>query len=114
LNVNLNVLGKPWAMGNLRLSTTQNLNKEKIIADQGMPNTHVRRQFMDAFDQLAHIFLWYYEERKEHWKKSMDSWQKLLEMALQREDFPEEEIDASIFSVTFSLAYGLTCLDWKA
>jgi hypothetical protein len=61
--VNLNVLGKPWAKGKWRLSTTHNLNKEKTIADQGMPNTHVC-QFMDAFDQLADIFLWYDEERK--------------------------------------------------
>ena len=90
--VNLNVLGKPWAKGNWRLSTTQNSNKERTIADQGMPNTHVCR-FMDAFDQLADIFLWYDEERKDHWKKSMDSWNKLMEMARQREDFSEEEID---------------------
>jgi hypothetical protein len=90
--VNLNVLGKPWSKGNWRLSTTQNSNKEKTIADQGMPNTHVRR-FMDAFDQLADIFLWYDEERKEQWKKSMDHWRKLMDMAGQREDFSDEEID---------------------
>jgi hypothetical protein len=84
--VNLNVLGKPWAKGNWRLSTTQNSNKEKTIADQGMPNTHVR-QLMDAFEQVADIFRWYDEE-------SIDSWQKLMEMARQREDFPEEEVDA--------------------
>jgi hypothetical protein len=91
--VNLNVLGKPWSKGNWRLSTTQNSNKEKTIADQRMPNTHVR-QFMDAFDQLADIFLWYDEERKEQWKKSMEHWRKLMEMAGQREDFSDEEMDA--------------------
>jgi hypothetical protein len=91
--VNLNILGKPWSKGNWRLSTTQNSNKEKTIADQGMPNTHVRR-FMDAFDQLADIFSWHDEERKEQWKKLMEHWRKLIEMAGQREDFSDEEIDA--------------------
>jgi hypothetical protein len=62
--VNLDVLGKPWSKGNWRLGTTQNSNKEKTIADQGMPNTHVH-QFLEAFDQLADIFLWYDQERKE-------------------------------------------------
>jgi hypothetical protein len=61
--VNLNVLGKPWSNKNWRLSTTQNSNKERTIA--GMPNTHVP-WFMEAFDQLADIFLWYDKERKEH------------------------------------------------
>jgi hypothetical protein len=39
--VNLNVPGKPWSNSNWRLSTTQNSNTEKAIADQGMPNTYV-------------------------------------------------------------------------
>jgi hypothetical protein len=91
--VNLNILGKPWRKGNWRLTTTQNSNKEKTIGDQGMPNTHVRR-FMEAFDQLADNFLWYDEERKEQWKKSMSHWRKLMEMARQRDDFTDEEIDA--------------------
>jgi hypothetical protein len=91
--VNLNVLRKPWSKGNWRLRTTHNSNKEKTIADQGMPNTHVR-QFMDAFDELADIFLWYDEERKEKWKKSMDHWRNLMEMAGQRENVLDEEIDA--------------------
>jgi hypothetical protein len=93
--VNLNVLGKPWRKGrkgNWRLTTTQNSNKEKTIGDQGMPNTHVRR-FLDAFDQLADNFLWYDEERKEQWKKAMANWRKLMELARQREDFTDEEID---------------------
>jgi hypothetical protein len=38
--VNLNVLGRPWSKGNWCLRTTQNSNKEKTIADQGMFNTH--------------------------------------------------------------------------
>jgi hypothetical protein len=67
------------------------LNKEKTIADQGMSNTYVR-QSMDAFDQLPDIFLLYDEERTEHWKTSMNSWQKLMEMSHQREE--EEEVDA--------------------
>jgi hypothetical protein len=91
--INLSVLGKPWSKGNWCLSTTQNSNKEKTIADQRMPNTHVRR-FMDAFDQLADIFFWYDEERKELWKTLMEHWRKLMEMAGQREDFSDEEIDA--------------------
>jgi hypothetical protein len=91
--VNLNVLGKPWRKGNWRLTTTQNANKEKTIGDQGMPNTHVRR-FMEAFDKLADNFLWYDEDRKEQWKASMTHWRKLMEMARQREDVTDEEIDA--------------------
>jgi hypothetical protein len=94
--VNLNVLGKPWRKGNWRLTTTQNGNKERTIGDQGMPNTHVR-QFMEAFDQLADNFLWYDEERREQWKKAMANWRQLMELARQREDFSDEEIE------TFSL-----------
>jgi hypothetical protein len=63
--VNLNILGKPWTKGNWRLNTTRNSNKEKTIADQGTPNTHAH-QFLDASDQLADIFLYFDEERKEH------------------------------------------------
>jgi hypothetical protein len=91
--VNLNVLGKPWRKGNWRLTTTQNSNKEKTIGDQGMPNTHVRR-FMEAFDQLADTFLWFDEERNQQWKASMREWRKLMEMARQRDDLSDEEIDA--------------------
>jgi hypothetical protein len=92
--VNLNVLGKLWLNQNWHLSTTQNSNKEKMIADQGMPNTCVRH-FMDAFDQLADICLWYDEERKEEWKKSMDTWQKLMDKKI----FQIKKLMHLVFSV---------------
>jgi hypothetical protein len=91
--VNLNVLRKPWSKGNWHLSTNQNSNKERTIDDQGMPNTQVC-WFMKAFDQLADIFFWYDEERKKHWKKAMDNWRKLMEMAGQRDNFSDEESHA--------------------
>jgi hypothetical protein len=90
--VNLNVLGKPWRKANWRLHTTENVDKQKTIGDQGMPNTHVRK-FIDAFDELADNFMWHDEERKIKWKQCIAEWKLVMEMARQREDFSDEEID---------------------
>jgi hypothetical protein len=88
--VNLNVLGKHWRKGILCLTTTHNSNTEKRIGDQGMPNC------MEAFDKLDNNFLWYDEDRKEQWKKLIANWWKLTEMACQRENFSDKEINAMI------------------
>jgi hypothetical protein len=93
VNLNVNALGIPWRKGNWHLTTTQNSNKEKVIGDQGMPNMHMHR-FMEVFHKLAETFMWYNEDRKEQWKESMANWQKLMEMARQREDLSDEEINA--------------------
>jgi hypothetical protein len=71
-----------------------------MIGDQGMPNTHVRR-LMEAFDEVAEIFLWYDEDRKEQWKELMDNWWQLMETARQRDDFLDKEI----------VAFGIQCDD---
>jgi hypothetical protein len=93
--------------GKLVSNNTKKLNKEKTIADQGMPNTYVP---LDAFGQLAAIFLWYDEEREEQWKMSIDIWQKLMEiMAHEREDFSGEEIDA--FNIQCDVFFELW-VDW--
>jgi hypothetical protein len=105
----LNVLGKPWSKGNWRLSTTHNSNKEKKITDHGMPNTNVR-QFMDAFDQLADIFLWYDEERKEQWKKSMEHWRKMMEMAGNIK-LGHHHVEVCIFKDDINYTAG--CWSWR-
>jgi hypothetical protein len=103
-HINLNVLGRSWRKGNWRLTTTHNGNKEKTIGDQGMPNTHVRK-FMEAFNPMADKFMWYDEERREAWKDCMEEWRLLMEMARQRDDFTDEEIDA--FGVQCDDFFGL-------
>jgi hypothetical protein len=103
-HVNLNVLGQSWRKGNWRLTTTRTRNKEKTIGDQGMPNTHVRK-FIEAFNPMANTFMWYDEERREAWKECMEEWRLLMEMARQRDDFTDEEIN--VFGVQCDVFFGL-------
>jgi hypothetical protein len=43
---------------------TEFKQRKIIIGDQGMPNMHIHK-FMAAFHQVAEMFLWFDEERKE-------------------------------------------------
>jgi hypothetical protein len=44
-----------------------NLNKERTIGGQGMPNQHIRN-FMEAFHELIDKLAWYDEDKNVDWK----------------------------------------------
>jgi hypothetical protein len=70
-----------------------NSNKERTIGDQGMPTQHVRN-FMDAFHEIIDKFLWYDEDKKADWKRCITAWRRTMEMAGQRNDFTDCDIEA--------------------
>jgi hypothetical protein len=103
--MNLNVLGKPLTEENWHLSTTQNLKKEKTIADQGMPKT---RMFVDLWMTLLTSFYGMMKREKSSGKRAVEDWWKLMEMALQTGDFSDKDINAFGIQSNIFVNYGLT------
>jgi hypothetical protein len=73
------------------LNTGKNKDNQKVIADQSMPNTHVRK-FMDHFEELAELCI-LDEERLQKWIDVISIWINLMEFARKRSDFSEQEIE---------------------
>jgi hypothetical protein len=88
--VNSRVLGTERRKAHWRLSTGTNNDNRRVIADQSMPNTHVRK-FLDHFEELAKLCV-IDEERLARWNDAIYLWISLMEFARKRTDFTEEEI----------------------
>jgi hypothetical protein len=89
--VNSRVLGTPRRRSHWRLNTGKDKDNQKVIADQSMPNTHVRK-FMDHFEELAELCI-LDEERLQKWIDVISIWINLMEFARKRSDFSEQEIE---------------------
>jgi hypothetical protein len=88
--INSSVLGTQRRKAHWRLNTGKDRDNRKVIGDQSMPNTHVRR-FLDHFEDLAELCL-IDEERLAKWNEAISLWINLMEFARKRSDFTEEEI----------------------
>ncbi len=84
------MLGTPSRKSNWRVNTGVDRDNQKVISDQSMPNTHVRK-FLDHFEELS-VLCVIDEEQLEVWNEVISLWINLMEFARKRSDFTEEEI----------------------
>jgi hypothetical protein len=89
--VNSSVLGTPMRKAHWHLNTGKDKDGRKVIGDQSMPNTHVRR-FLDHFEDLANLCLSDDQERLAKWNDVILLWINLMAFARKRSDFSKEEI----------------------
>jgi hypothetical protein len=88
--VNTRVLGTPSRKSSWRVNTAVDKDNRKVISDQSMPNTHVRK-FLNHFEELSELCI-IDEERLEEWNEVISLWINLMEFARKRSDFTEDEI----------------------
>jgi hypothetical protein len=88
--VNSRVLGTAHRKSHWRLNTGTDKDNKKVIGDQLMPNTHLRK-FLDHFEELTELCI-IDEEQLAQWNEVISLWINLMEFARKQTDFTGEEI----------------------
>jgi hypothetical protein len=78
--VNSSVLGTPRRKAHWHLINGKDKDGRKVIGDQSMPNTHVRR-FLDHFEELADLCLSNDQKRLQKWNDGISLWINLMAYA---------------------------------
>ena len=69
-----------------------NLTKEGTVADQPMTNNHTRK-IINGLEQILHLCV-SDSDRKERWIECIEVWRELVEVARQKEEFSDSQIDS--------------------
>jgi hypothetical protein len=102
--VNHDILGTFWRRSNWQVNTGKDKDNNVIIADQPMPNTHARK-LINKFELLT-TFCIPGEDQRMKWNEVISVYRELMELARQKHDFSDEDIDA------FSLLCNEFFLKW--
>ena len=89
---NRQILGSEERRSNWRVCTAEDMAGHTIIADQPMPNNHVRK-FVGKFEALCALCLSDDIERQAKWMEVIEIWKELITLAGQKEDLSDDEID---------------------
>ncbi len=75
------------------MNTGKDKENNIIIADQPMPNTHARK-LVNKFELLTAFCIPDDLEKRAKWNEVIPLWRELIELARQKEDFSDEDIQA--------------------
>jgi hypothetical protein len=89
--VNTNVLGTANRRANWRMAVAKDKDNRQCIADQTLPNTHVRK-FLSKFYLIAGLCI-SDPVRRAAWESTILCWNAVMEYARRREDFTEDDIE---------------------